>query len=251
MSSHVLILGCGRSGTSIFGELFDHLPAYTYYSEPPFDALTRLSFSTPVAIKVPEESDAYPSSPGLSFPLDTMLSLLPKPRKLYWQVRHPLDAIASLRVGIADNWGHHPRPPDWESWLDRSVVEQCAHHWSYINSVGYNQVKDLVEVCRFEDMLASPRDFAARICAEVVADHATRVSSVAAWSERVQDTNNEQFVEAKTSRHYSRPDHAHRVGRWRENLRSDEIREVLSIVSGAAQTFGYQLPGEADFRPRA
>ena len=33
---HVLILGCGRSGTSIFGELLEHLAPYTYYSEPAF-----------------------------------------------------------------------------------------------------------------------------------------------------------------------------------------------------------------------
>ena len=32
--ANVAILGCGRSGTSIFGELFEAIPGYTYYSEP-------------------------------------------------------------------------------------------------------------------------------------------------------------------------------------------------------------------------
>ena len=42
--SHVIILGCGRSGTSIFGELFEHIPGYMYYSEPPFDVVVDLCF---------------------------------------------------------------------------------------------------------------------------------------------------------------------------------------------------------------
>ncbi len=251
MAKHVLILGCGRSGTSIFGELFEHIAAYTYYSEPPFSELATLSFSTPVAIKVPKECDEFQSTPGLSFPLDTMLSLLPKPTQIYWQVRHPLDAISSLRVGIAYNWGHHPRPPDWKSWLKRSLVERCAHHWNHINSTGYGQVSGLVKICRFEDMLTNPRDFATRICGEIGENPAANANEITSWSERVQDTNNEKFKEAKTSRRYSRPDHKRRIGRWKENLRSDELRQVVPIVRGAADTFGYPLPEEALFESEA
>ncbi|MEM6630277.1 MAG: hypothetical protein AAF694_11435, partial [Bacteroidota bacterium] len=53
---HVLILGCGRSGTSIFGELFDHLSGYTYHSEPPYESLAAFDWTTPQAIKVPRVS---------------------------------------------------------------------------------------------------------------------------------------------------------------------------------------------------
>ncbi len=239
---HVVILGCGRSGTSIFGELFEHIETYTYYSEPRFDDLAAVSYSKPVAIKVPRESDRYESTPGLSFPLDVMQAELPEPKKFYWQVRHPLDAIASLRVGIADSWGHHPRPPDWEDWQSRPIVERCAHHWSYINSVGYEQVKHLAGICRFEDMIAGPGRFAARICAELGAGEAAGAPGVAAWCERVQDTNNDKFVEAKTSRSYSRPDHSRRVGRWMENLGADELCRIVPMVRVAAIAFGYELP---------
>lgn len=34
MNANVAILGCGRSGTSIFGELFEAFPGYRYWSEP-------------------------------------------------------------------------------------------------------------------------------------------------------------------------------------------------------------------------
>ena len=35
----IMILGCGRSGTSIFGELFEHLTPYHYLSEPDYEML--------------------------------------------------------------------------------------------------------------------------------------------------------------------------------------------------------------------
>ncbi|MGI9431630.1 MAG: hypothetical protein ACR2PQ_05420 [Myxococcota bacterium] len=245
MPAHVLILGCGRSGTSIFGELFEQLEGYSYLSEPPFAEIAGLDLAAPVAIKVPTESAGHPASPGLSFPLDTMLSWLPEPRRIYWQVRHPLDAIASLRVGITDGWGHHPRPPDWRSWLDRPVIERCAHHWSHLNEVGYDSVRNLVRICRFEDLLEDPAAFAAQICEDVGADPATNTAGTSRWATRVQDTNNEKFVEARTSRRYSRPDHTRKVGRWRENLTPDELRLVLPIVRPAAERFGYALPDAA------
>ena len=243
MTSHVVILGCGRSGTSIFGELFEHIPGYEYLSEPEFDAVLELDFTHPVAIKVPKESDPFPASPGLSFPLPVMLAALPEPRRFYWQVRHPLDAIASLRVGISNNWGHHPRPPDWQDWADRSLVSRCAHHWAHINTVGYEQVKAHVRVCRFESMLSNPSEFARQVCAEIGVRPWECRPGLDAWSQRVQDSNNENFVEAKTSRSYSRADHSIRVGRWRENLSVDDLREAIPIVREAADTFGYTLPG--------
>jgi hypothetical protein len=62
------------------------------------------------------------------------------------------------------------------------------------------------------------------------------------WSGRVQDTNNEKFVDARTSRAYSRADHKVRIGRWRENLSEDDIRRVIPIVKDAAAEFDYELP---------
>jgi len=64
---------------------------------------------------------------------------------------------------------------------------------------------------------------------------------LAAWSDRVQDSNNERVIEAETSRHYSRPDHTVRVGRWCENLSGDEARRAIGIVSRANRHFGYDL----------
>ncbi len=244
---HAMILGCGRSGTSIFGELLAALPGYAYQSEPRFDAVMAADFSRPRAFKVPRESDAFPARPGLSFPLDAFLTRAPD-AALFWIVRHPLDAICSLRVGISLGWGHHPRPPDWRERLGAPLLEQCAHHWTFLNSAGFAQVGDRCEVVRFEDMLADPAGLAARVCVRLGVDPAGAGEGVAAWAERVQDTNNAAFVEAFTSRPYSRPDHSRRIGRWRENLSEAEAARLWPLVAAPAARFGYCPPPLPDMR---
>ena len=236
----VLILGCGRSGTSIFGELFEHLTPYTYQSEPLFSDVMQADFLTPQAIKVPHESAGFTPTPGLSFPLNDLLQKLPDV-KILWIVRHPLDAISSLRIGIANNWGHHPRPPDWRDWISRPLVEQCAHHWAYINATGFNQVAAMATVFHFEHMIEDPKAFAYRVCECIGLSPHSHEQDLCQWANRVQDTNNERFVEAKTSRNYSRPDHSVRVGRWRENLTLAEVECVLPLVNKTAQRFGYSF----------
>ena len=240
-TGHVIILGCGRSGTSIFGELFEQLPAYTYLSEPPFEDLKTHSFDTPTTIKVPKESPGFPPTPGLSFPLTELLAIVPDPKKIFWQVRHPLDTICSLRIGISKDWGHHPKPPDWQDWLSRPLLERCAHHWNYINSIGYDQVKDLATVTRFEMMVSDPEQFAAVVCQQIGLAPELYAEQLTAWANRVQNTNNENFVEAKTSRPYSRKDHSVRIGRWKENLSQGEIEPIMPIIRETSLKLGYPL----------
>lgn len=108
--------------------------------------------------------------------------------------------------------------------------------------MGYRQVQSLVEVTRFEDMISAPLSFAERVCEHIGLDPSGHRVEVRSWSDRVQDTNNSQFVEAKTSRAYSRPDHERRVGRWRENLDPEEAARCATIVRHTAQTLGYEIP---------
>lgn len=238
----VMILGCGRSGTSIFGELFDHLPDYTYRSEPPFADVMNADLTAPIAFKVPRESDGYHAEPGLSFPLTELLQAQPRMR-FFWIVRHPLDAICSLRIGIAKDWGHHPKPPDGRDWLDRPLIERCAHHWAFINSAGFNQIAKIATVVRFEDMIMRPDTFARDCCRKLGLDPLRQERALEAWACRVQNTNNAQFVEVQTSRRYSRADHTVRVDRWRENLSRDDVERAWPIVCEPAKSFGYRMDG--------
>lgn len=240
--AHVVVLGCGRSGTSIFGELFRHIPGYTYISEPPFGDLRGYDYTTPVAVKIPRPTAGRPVSPGLPFLVDELLAVVPEPRKIFWLVRHPLDAICSLRVGIGKNWGHHPRPPDWQSWLSEPLLRRCAHHWLHINTAGYDCVRHLAAITRFEDMILDPLGVARRTGESAGIDTSACDRQLRGWANRVQNENNEDFDEAETSKSYSRPDHATRVGRWRENLSADEAADLIPLVSSTAAQFGYALP---------
>ena len=236
----VMILGCGRSGTSIFGELFDGLGPYVYESEPLFRDVIERPVAQAWAVKVPRESEGYPPDPGLSFPLAALLDAH-RSTVLFWIVRHPLDAISSLRIGIGQGWEHHPRPPDWEQWLQRPLIERCAHHWTYINAFGYERVRSLAKLVYFEDMIREPYGFASEICAALHLSLEQHEVFLRKWAARVQDTNNRQFVEAVTSQSLSRPDHSVRVGRWKENLSVDDVRAAVGIIGDVGQTFGYDM----------
>ena len=245
---HVVILGCGRSGTSIFGEFFQHLSPYMYFSEPAYKEVKQFDFSQPIAIKVPTESEGFSTTEGLSFPLEDLLATIPDPKTIFWQVRHPLDTICSLKVGISKNWGHHPRPLDWQNWLDKPLVQQCAHHWNYLNTVGFEKVEHLVKISTFESAILDTQNFAHQICDVIGIDREVELKNITDWCNRVQNTNNQHFVEAMTSRAYSTKDHQVRVGRWKENLTSEEFEMVLPIVKNTAKQFGYFLTQkDADF----
>ncbi|MFL5294993.1 MAG: hypothetical protein ACJ798_01295 [Phenylobacterium sp.] len=200
-------------------------------------------FSRPTAFKVPHESADHPPPPGLSFPLADYLSKAPE-AKVLWIVRHPLDAICSLRIGIEQDWGHHPRPPNWRDWLHRPLLERCAHHWAFLNSVGFANVRTIATVVSFERMIADPLQFALEVCAEADMPVASALPHVTRWADRVQDTNSAQFVEAATSRNYSRRDHERRVERWRENLTPADVASLWPLVEEAALDFGYAPPDE-------
>lgn len=238
---HIIILGCGRSGTSIFGELFESFPIYQYYSEPSYERIAQFDFKSPIAIKVPKSHPDYPTTLGLSFPLEDFIQRVPTSLKWYWQVRHPLDAICSLRVGISRNWGHHPRPVDWEDWLDRPLLEQCAYHWNYLNTIGYEAVKDLAQIKHFEDIIDNPLDFAKNVAQEIGLDFYENEAALQSWAHRVQNTSNQQFIEAKISRAYSTNDHKVRVGRWKENLSAEEVAHIVPMIRETAEQFGYIL----------
>lgn len=241
MPAHVLILGCGRSGTSIFGEFFQQLSSYTYFSEPPYSDLKQCDYRGSIAIKVPTSSRQYPSTDGLSFPLEDLLTTIPKPLKIFWQVRHPLDAICSLKVGIANNWGHHPKPLDWKDWLGQPLILQCAHHWNYLNTVGYEKVANIATLSTFESAILDSEKFAKKVCELVNIDPELESEPIQNWCNRVQNTNNEKFVEAMTSRAYSRNNHQVKVGRWKENMTAKERALVLPIIQETASQFGYVL----------
>jgi hypothetical protein len=240
VSAHVVILGCGRSGTSIFGELFEHLPGYRYLFEPPFAALGKIDWSAgPVATKVPKRPPGEATTDGLPFALDELLAIIPEPRIFYWQIRHPYDAVCSLQPGISEGWSHNPRPPDWTEWLDKPVVMRCARHWQYINEVGFKAAQEFVRRTRYEDMVDDPIGFARQKCEEIGVG--ADVVGAAQWAALVSNRKASDSYEAKHQVRWSRQDHKRRVERWRENLSSSDIEMIAPIVRAAGRLHGYAI----------
>jgi len=91
-------------------------------------------------------------------------------------------------------------------------------------------------------MIADPSNFAVKVCAYVGIDIEAQKSHIEKWANRVQNSNNELFIEAQTSRNYSRNDHTVRVSRWRENLLEKEAHQAWDIVKETAERFGYEGP---------
>jgi hypothetical protein len=111
-----------------------------------------------------------------------------------------------------------------------------------INGDGFDHVRDVAIVNRFEEMVSDPRACGVRAADSLGLAPSELGDEFERWVDRVQDTDNERFVEAETSRRHSRPDHSRRVGRWRENLSADEVDAVWRIVADAAARFGYEQP---------
>ena len=90
-------------------------------------------------------------------------------------------------------------------------------------------------------MLRDPLAFANRICRRVGLRPVEHEQTLDRWARRVQDTNNEDFVEAECSKSLSRPDHEVRLGRWRENLATSDVERLIPLLSETASEFDYQL----------
>ena len=61
------------------------------------------------------------------------------------------------------------------------------------------------------------------------------------WNRRVQNNNNEDFIEALTSRPYANQDHSNKINRWKENLTKEHLEEIVHMVCQTAAQFEYVL----------
>ena len=223
MKNHVIIFGCGRSGTSILGELFEHIDGYDYHFEAMLDEIKRYDFSRNryIAVKVPKSAE-NDRSPGLACNIDKLIELLPPNHKFIFIVRHPLDAICSLKPGIQADWGHNPKPPNYETLLNEKLVIKCAHHWNYINDAGYKLLssKEKLLVVKYEDLVLRTCDTVTTILKYIGAD--LDVSSLSDYISKIQDSTANSY-HAKKQIVWYREDHNKRVNRWKNEILKEEL----------------------------
>lgn len=240
---HVVVLGCGRSGTSNLGELFEAVPQYDHRFEPAMSELRTLPFdSRPVAVKVPTDDRARRArfTPGLPFDLEELLDAVPQPRALLWVVRHPLDTICALRPGIAADWAHDPRPDDFGRWLDRPLVERCARHWANVNGAGHDRVGALAEVVRYEDLVFRPVEAASRVLRHAGFDRRSATSTAEAWAGRVGNDEGDAAHDPR-QQHWLSSGNPQAIGRWQTELGRDDVERVRPVLGTVPDKFGYEI----------
>lgn len=78
-------------------------------------------------------------------------------------------------------------------------------------------------------------------CEQLEIDPKSHDLELKSWNRRVQNNNNEDFIEALTSRPYSTQDHHNKINRWKENLTKENLEEIMPMVLQTAAQFGYVL----------
>ena len=245
---NVLILGCGRSGTSILGEFFEKAPGYRYLYQPRLVPGTYAAAlgESPGAIavnrpRVARESHESQLTPGLPFHWPTLWDAFPSPKVVIWIVRHPFDAVCSLRPGISSDWDHSPRPENWRSLQSAPWEEQCAHHWVNINLWGYDAVKSVARVLRYEDMVADPANSARTLISWIGLPEGAHARETETWITSVGNRKAPSVYEARFQDRWSELNHQFRVGRHRENLDDSQRELIRKLVEPVARKFGYDL----------
>lgn len=263
------LMGCARSGTSILGEALAEHPRIAYLFEAsaiwndlvpdrPDHRLTAADASPEVARAIYR---ALADAAGA--PRDVLLEKNPKHviripfldalfphAKFVHIIRDGRDTAASLMFrNRGPRWGHL-EIPGWRDLLaaypEKNHI-RCAHQWREAVSIARADARSLdpgrYREVRYEDLIADPRGTIARLIEflELEPDPA-----VEAFLEKIQDETQGSYHARRQVRHYV-DDHSRRVGRYRENLTSEQIAEVEAVCGDLLVELGY---GPLESRPR-
>lgn len=238
-NSNIIILGSGRSGTSILGELFGYLPAFNYLFEPLLEDIPNHPNDKRICIKVPKGGKSL--TKGLACDMDELVNILGKNTKIIWIIRNPLDTICSLKPGIEDNWNHNPKPPNYKKIFNKPWHIKCAHHWNYINSVGFKSasIYGPILIVRYEDLIIESKETISQILAFISSK--TSIEDLTLYMEKLQNNTSHSY-HAKFQIHWFRNNHKTRINRYKENMTEKEISETYAIIKKTASNFGYSKP---------
>lgn len=225
----VLIFGCPRSGTSILGELFEHIPRYQFYFEPPMQRVARLDHEQWTwALKNPIGPDP---TPGVACNLDD-LATLPDPMALFI-VRHPLDVVCSMQSAMSIGVDHGPVPEHAQSITD--PIERAAHIWAWINGKGLPAVQDrfYTHILRYEYFITKP------VAAIDSIMRSTGICAEMPWAYIDSISPDTGGYEAKHQDRWTTYDHPHHIDRWRRELTDVQADICWTITGGIAEPMGY------------
>ena len=259
----VFLVGCARSGTSIFGEALAAHPRIAYLFE----------VSSIWNSLVPEREDhrlsASDLTAGLAEPIyaaladarkdlagDVLLEKNPKhvlripflralfpDAKVLHIIRDGRDVTTSLMFrNRGTNWGHL-EVPGWRDLLEEYPEAhhiRCAHQWRIAIETARGDAEELpdgsyLEV-RYEELVRSPLETLEPVFDFLGLDVAPEVR---AFAEKIQDETRGSYHAKKQVRHFV-DNHKKRIGRYEENLSAEQIAEVEAACGGLLAVLGYR-----------
>ena len=139
-----------------------------------------------------------------------------------------------------DGWGHL-QVPGWRELLERYPQEnhiRCAHQWRMAverDICDGDSLGDRYLELRYESLVESPLAIAEEALAFMGLD---APAAVAEFCLKIQDETEGSYHALKQVRHYV-DNHSRRIGRYRENLTSDQAAEVEEACGETLSQLGY------------
>ena len=176
--------------------------------------------------------------PKHSFRISFIKKLFPDAKFLHI-VRDGRDVTCSLKRGMEDDlWSHH-KPPCWQNFKNKPILEKCAWLWNEtINIINKDKKivpkNDFLEI-KYEDLVREPEKTMRNVFEQFDIPFEKHQKEL---SEKVQD-NMQDSYHSKVSEKWTVKNHKKRVGRFRENLNNDELDLVESILGQNNKKYGY------------
>ena len=251
-----LVIGCARSGTSILGEAIAAHPGVKYIFEPhsvwdqagpgenESHRLTA-SHASPSLIEgirswfAREKGGAQwlvEKTPRNALRVPFLRAVFPEAKFIHI-VRDGRDVACSLLPGIGGTEWKHLKPPSWQTLQAQFTgLERCARTWQEVVEIATADLEGVPHLrVSYEQMVADPRAVMAQV---LVYLGLPPDPAVDAFCQRIQDKTSGSY-HARHQLDYFRDNHAHRVGRWRENGTADEQVRLQRLLQPTLGKLGY------------
>ncbi len=259
----VFLVGCARSGTSIFGELVAAHPEVEYLfevskiwngifegrehdglslsdaqSESQIDTLYRELHGS---LKRPDAKVILEKNPKHALRVGFLNEAFPQCKFLHI-VRDGRDVVSSLMFrNRGPNWGHL-KVPGWEDLL-KSYPEKnhlrCAHQWNRAVRCVLDESKEISAdrflQIKYEDLVTQPLQVAKAVLQFLNLEITSEVEALAS---KIQDETQGSYHARKQVRHYV-DNHKKRIGRYQENLSPEQIAEVEGVIGDLLKELRY------------
>lgn len=155
-------------------------------------------------------------------------------------VRDGRDVTCSLMSGMEGRLWEHQKPSGWQKWLMEETHKKCAWTWNETikivkNDLAFISREDFFEI-RYEDLLANPEKTIKVLFKEYEIPFEKHQEELC---HKIQNKM-ENSYQTKISDKWLRDDHSKRIGRYKENLSEEQLRDVENILSETNSLFHYE-----------